>query len=113
MRRQALPAVVLLAALAPRLSAADAPARPVNYGRDVKPILTGSCYACHGPDDGKRKAKLRLDVRDAAVKKAVKPGDAAHSPLVARVASTDPDEVMPPPAAKKGRLTAGQIDTLK
>src|SRR5207248_2383875 len=86
---------------------------PVDYSRDVQPILTAQCYACHGPDEGKRKGKFRLDQRDPAVKKAIKPGDAAHSPLIARVTTTDADEVMPPPASKKERLTAAQIDVLR
>jgi hypothetical protein len=113
MRRKALVAVVALLSAAARLPAADAAAKPINYSRDVQPILTAHCYACHGPDEGKRKAKLRLDVRDSAVKKAVKPADAAHSPLIDRVTSTDPDQVMPPPASKKDRLSAAQIDVLR
>jgi hypothetical protein len=112
MRRKALVAVVALLA-ATRLPAADAPAKPVDYSRDVQPILTAHCYACHGPDEGKRKAKLRLDVRAEALKKAVKPGDAAHSPLIDRVTADDADEVMPPPASKKERLSAAQVGTLR
>src|SRR5438093_12956277 len=110
MRRKALVAVIALLSAAARLPATDAAAKPVDYSREVQPILTAHCYACHGPDEGKRKAKLRLDVRDWAVKKAVKPGDAAHSPLVERITSHDPDEVMPPPDSKKGPLSAAQID---
>jgi hypothetical protein len=87
--------------------------KPVDYSREVQPILTAHCYACHGPDDGKRKAKLRLDRRDSTVKKAVKPGDAAQSPLIERIASDDPDQMMPPPASNKTRLTAAQIDLLR
>src|SRR5438874_13006822 len=86
---------------------------PVNYSRDIRPILSNGCYACHGPDEGKRKAKLRLDVRDVAAKKVMKPGDAAHSELIARVTASDETEVMPPPASKKPRLTNEQIDLLR
>jgi hypothetical protein len=86
---------------------------PVNYTRDIKPILSSRCYACHGPDEGKRKAKLRLDVRDVAIKKAIKPGDAAGSELIARISSQEPEEVMPPPAAKLPALTAREIDLFK
>ncbi len=110
MRSQALVALVALLGAA-RLPAADAP-RPVDYSREVQPILTAHCYACHGPDEGQRKAKLRLDVRDSAVKKAIRPGDAAHSPLVERILSKDPEEVMPPPG-KKEPLSAAQIDVLR
>jgi hypothetical protein len=114
MRRKLIPAVscVLLALTGSgRAAAADGPV--INYTRDIKPILAVHCYACHGPDEGRRKAKLRLDLREAAVKKAIKPGDPAGSSLVERISSSDPDEVMPPPSAKKGTLTAGQIDLLK
>jgi hypothetical protein len=86
---------------------------PVNYSRDIKPILSARCYACHGPDEGKRKAKLRLDVRDVAIKKAIKPGDSAGSELIARVTSKEPEEVMPPPTAKVPPLTPQEIDLLK
>jgi len=86
---------------------------PISYSRDIKPILAARCYACHGPDEGRRKAKLRLDVREIAVKKAIKPGDPAGSSLIERVTSSDADEAMPPPTSKKGALTAEQIDLLK
>jgi hypothetical protein len=102
---------VALLALALPLHAAGS--RPVDYTRDVKPILSNYCYACHGPDQGKRKAGLRLDVRESVLKKAIKPGDAAGSELLDRVASKDDDEVMPPPKAKKGRLSAVQVDVLR
>jgi hypothetical protein len=87
--------------------------QPVNYSRDIKPILSARCYTCHGPDEGKRKAKLRLDVRDIAIKNAIKPGDAAGSELIARVTSKEPEEVMPPPTAKVPPLTAQEIDLLR
>src|SRR5712692_1273214 len=86
---------------------------PINYTRDIKPILSARCYACHGPDEGKRKAKLRLDIRDVAIKKAIKPGDAAGSELIARVTSKEPTEVMPPPTSKVPPLTTLEIDLLR
>src|SRR5437762_3502922 len=86
-----------LVGLAPSVPA-DGPAaptgRPVDYGRDIKPILADKCYACHGPDEKQRKAKLRLDIRESAVKEAIVPGKAAASPLVERITSADPHEVM-------------------
>jgi hypothetical protein len=103
----------LLAALVCQGTARAEAGPPISYSRDIKPILAARCYACHGPDEGRRKAKLRLDVREIAVKKAIKPGDPAGSSLIERVASSDPDEVMPPPTSKKGALTAEQIDLLK
>jgi mono/diheme cytochrome c family protein len=85
---------------------------PVDYSRDVKPILSNYCYACHGPDDSKRKGKLRLDVREEAVKKAIRPGNSSSSPLVERIASHDTD-VMPPASAKKGKLGDQQINVIR
>jgi hypothetical protein len=112
MPQKLLPALatVALALIAGRLVAAD---RPVDYTRDIRPILSNSCYACHGPDEARRKAKLRLDLGAEAVKKVIKPGNAAASPLIKRVVSTDEDVVMPPPQSKKGRLTAAQVDLLR
>jgi hypothetical protein len=111
--RKKITSAVLCGMLAVSGSAAAAEGPVVNYTRDIKPILAAHCYACHGPDEGRRKAKLRLDVRDAAIKKAIKPGDPAASSLLDRVRSDDPDEIMPPPSAKKGALTAEQIALLK
>lgn len=113
MRRKALVTVVVVFAATARLPAADASSKPVDYSREVQPILTAHCYSCHGPDAGKRKAKLRLDQRDAALKKAIKVGDSGHSSLINRVSSSDPDETMPPPDSKKERLTPAQIDVLR
>jgi hypothetical protein len=96
--------------VANRLTAAE-PA--VNYTRDIKPILSDRCYACHGPDEKQRKAKLRLDVRESAVKEAIKPKNAAGSDLIARIASTDADFQMPPPASKKPHLTKEQVELVK
>jgi hypothetical protein len=86
---------------------------PVDYSRDIRPLLADRCYACHGPDEAKRKAKLRLDVRAEAIKKVIVPGKTAASPLLERISSKDPDEVMPPPRAKKEPLTSQQIDLLR
>jgi hypothetical protein len=78
---------------------------PISYSRDIRPIFANSCFTCHGADPGQRKADLRLDVRAVAVKDAIVPGKASESPLIERVTSTDPDEQMPPPKAKKPRVT--------
>jgi len=112
MQRKALVAVVAVFAAAGQLPAADASSKLVDYSREIQPILTTHCYACHGPDEGKRKAKLRLDQRDAAIKKAIKPGDASHSLLISRVSSNEADEMMPPDT-KKDRLNPAQIDLLR
>lgn len=78
-----------------------------DFNRDVRPILAGHCFKCHGPDAGSRQAKLRLDLQTSAVRKsnagiqAIVPGDAQASELVRRILSSDPAEQMPPPAANK------------
>src|SRR5215204_2497284 len=89
----------------------------IDFNRDIRPILSDNCFACHGPDENKRKAKLRLDVKDDAFKPtksgnfAIVPGDVSKSKLVERISTKDPDEVMPPPKSGK-KLTAQQIDML-
>jgi hypothetical protein len=95
------------------VSPAPAATPAVSYSRDIKPMLAGRCYACHGPDEAKRKAKLRLDLRDVAIRKAIKPGKAAQSPLIERITSKVETEVMPPPRANKEGFTAEQIDLLR
>lgn len=89
-------------------------APPVDFARDVRPILTTSCFACHGPDEKTRKAKLRLDLRDEAVKSgAIVPGKPEESEMVRRVCENDPDSRMPPEKSKKPPLTAAQVATVK
>ncbi|MBY0514828.1 MAG: DUF1549 domain-containing protein, partial [Gemmataceae bacterium] len=101
-------ALLVIAAAASRAPAADP---PVDYGRDVLPILSDFCYQCHGPDAKARKADLRLDVKESALE-VVAPGKPADSALVKRVTSTDPDAVMPPPGLKR-QLSPQQVDTLR
>jgi hypothetical protein len=75
----------------------------VDFSKQVLPIISTKCYHCHGQDEHSRKAKLRLDVREEAIKErkhgvfAIRPNDVSKSELVKRITSTDPDEVMPPP----------------
>ncbi len=94
-------------------AAADPAVKPVDFSRDVRPILATKCYACHGPDEGKRKAKLRLDVKESALKKVIKPGDDASSEFVLRITTDDPTEIMPPLTAHTGPLTPQQIALLR
>jgi hypothetical protein len=93
--------------------AASPAAGPVEFDRDIRPILAEHCFACHGADSSARKAKLRLDERDSATKKgAIVPGKPDESSLVQRVFSDDPKERMPPAKANK-TLSADQKDRLR
>ncbi|HXG10509.1 MAG TPA: DUF1553 domain-containing protein [Gemmataceae bacterium] len=77
-------------------------AGPIEFNRDIRPILTENCFGCHGPDSASRKAGLRLDQREAALKAgAIVPGDPDASELVRRIFETEPSQIMPPPKTKK------------
>lgn len=86
----------------------------LSYDRDIRPILSENCFSCHGFDDKKREADLRLDTRAGAVDEgqAIIAGNASESPLVQRILSTDVDVIMPPPESGK-QLTDGQKELLK
>jgi hypothetical protein len=90
----------------------------IDFNRDIRPILSDNCFACHGPDDKARKAKLRFDLHDEALQpaksgeRAIVPGDTAHSELIRRITTKDPDDVMPPPKSGK-KLTSAQVDLLQ
>lgn len=86
----------------------------LSYDRDIRPILSDNCFSCHGFDDKKREADLRLDTRSGAVDegKAIVAGNAKASPLVERILSKDPDQIMPPPESGK-QLTDVQRELLQ
>lgn len=92
----------------------------VNFNRDVRPLLADRCFHCHGPDAADRQAGLRLDqaageegayVNDQDAP-AITPGSLDQSQLWARINSSDPDLVMPPPDAHKAALTLDEIATI-
>lgn len=92
-------------------------AEEISFNRDIRPILSANCFACHGFDAKQRKADLRLDVADGAFADrdghvAIKPRDLANSELWNRLTSDDPDTQMPPPSTKK-TLTAEQKATIR
>ncbi len=91
---------------------------PVSFNRDIRPILSDNCFACHGSDAGSRKGGLRLDDRSAALaggksgEPAIVPGQPAKSELLQRVRSPHEDEAMPPPD-KKPRLKPADLAKLE
>ena len=73
----------------------------------IRPLLSDKCFLCHGPDQGTRKGKFRLDLAESALeKKAIVPGQPEKSELVKRIFSQDPKEVMPPPETHKSLAPA-------
>ena len=85
----------------------------VRFNRDIRPILSDNCFPCHGPDKSNRKAKLRLDLHEAALEReAFVPGKPDESELITRVFSKDSEEVMPPPDSNK-RLSLQEQNLLK
>ncbi|WP_237607594.1 DUF1553 domain-containing protein [Roseimaritima sediminicola] len=86
---------------------------PLRFNRDIRPILSDKCFACHGPDAQHAAADLRLDQREAALESgAILPGDAEASELVARIFAEDDDLRMPPPDVHKP-LTATERQRLR
>jgi mono/diheme cytochrome c family protein len=89
--------------------------RTVQYARDIQPILSGNCFACHGPDVKTRKAGLRLDIPELARKtlksgaRAIVPGDAKNSELVARIFATDSERMPPKNSHKKLKEAEKQL----
>lgn len=90
----------------------------VDFNREVRPLLSDNCFACHGPDAAKQKGELRLDDRADALapaksgKPAIVPGKPDESELVKRIFTTDADDLMPPEESHK-KLTPAQRETLK
>jgi hypothetical protein len=96
---------------------AAAPAK-IEFNRDVRPILSENCFACHGFDPKHREADLRLDTFDGATQdrdgsRGIVPGDLSKSDAWQRIISEDKDELMPPPKSHKPPLTARQREILK
>lgn len=89
------------------------------FNRDIRPILSDKCIACHGPDAKHREAGLRLDFAESAYAPltesqgfAIVPGKPEQSHVMKRIDSTDPDSIMPPPKSHK-TLTKKERDTIE
>ena len=115
-KRIHLVAFGLMATAAGALALSAAPAK-VEFNRDIRPILSETCFKCHGPDDKKREANLRLDVREDAIRerkngRAIHAGKPESSALIKRIHTQDADEAMPP-AESKLKLSTAQKELLR
>src|SRR5437762_6681793 len=102
---------ILLVPLLSASSRAESPSRPIDFNRDIRPIFSNSCYACHGPDKNARKANLRLDTKDGLFSQIddvypVVPGKLDDSQIYLRITSDDPE-------FKKPRTNSGRPITPK
>ncbi len=105
--------IAILFAITPIAAFAGA----IDFSRDIQPILSENCYHCHGPDAKARKAELRLDQKEGAMRvqdgvAVVKPGDSKASALIERIFTDDADDLMPPKKSNR-TLTAPQKELLR
>ncbi|HPP28991.1 MAG TPA: PSD1 and planctomycete cytochrome C domain-containing protein [Phycisphaerae bacterium] len=94
--------------------------QPIRYGRDIRPILSDRCFACHGQDPATRAAELRLDTTDGATARkppyglaAIVPGQPQQSLLWRRITSDNPDFQMPPPDSNMKPLSEQERDLIR
>ena len=120
-RRTASPALFLLSLSTAFLASSFVQGEPVSFNRDIRPILSDRCFACHGPDAKERKGELRLDVAEGEEgayrirdgRAAIAPGSIEKSSFWDRITSADPDEIMPPPKAHKKPLSPDEQQRIK
>ncbi len=99
-------------------AAAVSTSKPVDFDRDILPVLSDNCFQCHGPDASDREAGLRLDRPEGAFAKlesgetAILPGDVEQSAALQRILSADPDLKMPPPDSGK-TIAPHEIQNIK
>jgi hypothetical protein len=95
--------------------------KPISYNKDIRPLLSDRCFACHGPDVNKMKAGLRLDKPESAFAELIKnkghyaivPGSPEKSELIKRIESNDPSIVMPQPESHLAKLTPAEIEVFR
>src|SRR5207249_10873120 len=91
---------------------ADNAQHSVDFDRQIRPIFSDRCFACHGPDERQRKANLRLDIKDGGAYGAIVPGEPAASRLFQRISSGQPQSRMPLASAGPP-LTPDQKDLVR
>ena len=100
--------ILLVVALCQSVSARS----KLNYDRDIRPILSETCFACHGPDEQTREAEFRLDIANDHFIGLLSPGNPDDSELAQRIVSDDDNLRMPPIDSRK-QLTSAQIEMIK
>src|SRR5512147_2030771 len=106
--------VLCMALIAANAHAADS----VRFNKDIRPIMSDTCFRCHGPDKSSRMAGMRLDLRDEALKPTrsgvtpIVPGDTEKSAIIQRIFAATPAKLMPPAYSHKS-LTEAQKQTIK
>ncbi len=101
----------------PSVTPPQTPIKKIDFNRDVRPILSDTCFKCHGPDEQQRQANLRLDDTeglfvDRGGYRIIVPGNAAQSKLYQKISSTDDSFRMPPTYSGRS-LTPSQIEVIK
>ena len=108
--------VVVMAS--PTVAAQSAQAtKPIDFNRQIRPILSDTCFTCHGPDSNNRQADLRLDTKEGAFAdrggyQVIVPGKAADSRLFQRISAKEEPLRMPPPGAER-KLTDNQVELIR
>jgi hypothetical protein len=118
MRWVLIPLSLVLFNLALLITSAAAADSPVRFNRDIRPIMSDTCFRCHGPDQRARMAGLRLDIREEALRTTksgvtpIVPGQPDQSAIIQRIFAQNPAKIMPPQFAHK-ELTAAQKETIR
>jgi len=119
LKRKIFPILAVMLAAASYLVVAPGQSKsgvsvPVDFNRDIRPILSDNCFACHGPDENQRQARLCFDVKEGAFSKpgVIVPGESAKSRLIQRISAEDKELRMPPPVSGR-TLTDNQITLLR
>jgi len=104
-------ALITCLGVLPAMILADEPP-PIDFDRDIRPVLSDRCYPCHGPDSESHQADLRLDIESESEQSVVVAGDAKASELYRRITASDRAERMPPVDSKL-ILDPGEIERIR